>query len=88
MKPRSLPIKNKVDVAIMTFLRPFRAGDKLMTDDVISYVRKMVTKYIRDETITRYLRMLRKAGKINYEHIGEKRYRVIEIIPMDAPHSR
>ena len=82
-----LGIKPKVDAAICTFLFPFKPGDQLTTDDCIKYVHKMVTKYIRADTITRYMRFLRYNEKINYTHVGEKKDRIIQILEPGTPHS-
>ena len=84
MKP--LPIKHKIKAAIVTFLKMFKVGDVLMTDDVINYCHRHVTKYIRDESILRYLRELRQDGEINY-NCKQKESRYIEIIEPGQAHS-
>ncbi len=79
MKKQTVPTKKRVDVALMAFLAPFKPGEKLSTDDCINYVRKNVTRRIRDETITRYLRYLREDGHINYT-VFDNQSREMEIL--------
>jgi len=83
---KELPMKHKIKAALLTFLEPFRANDQLMTDDCIKYCKRYVTKYIREETILRYLRELRQDGKINYD-CRVKEERIIKILPLGEPHS-
>ena len=83
---KELPMKHKIKVAILNYLKPFRVGDKLQTDDVIFQCKRYVTKYIREETILRYLRELRQDGKINY-NCPVKERRDIVIIPLGEKHS-
>jgi len=79
MKPKALPIKVKIDVAISTFLSQFKPGDRLRTEDVIKYVHKYCGRYIYGDTILRYLRLMREEGKINY-HVTCRRSREMEIL--------
>ena len=64
---KNLPIKPRVDVAILAFLKPFRPGEKFTSQQLIKHVNRYVTDYVRPDTTTKYLRLLRKAGKINYD---------------------
>ena len=79
MKPKALPIKERVNVAITTFLAQFRHGDRLRTEDVIKYCHKYVGRYIYGDTILRYMRELRERGVINYQ-ITCRKSRVMEIL--------
>jgi hypothetical protein len=83
---KELPMKHKIKAAILNYLKPFRPGDVLKTDDVIFQCKRYVTRYIREESILRYLRELRQDGKINYT-CPVKEDRNIRIIPLGAPHS-
>lgn len=77
MKPH--PKKHQIKSAISTFLAMFRKGDRLMTDDIVRYVHKYISRYIRDETITRYLRQMRQEGNINYI-VRVKADRIMEML--------
>ena len=37
MKPKALPIKTRVNMAILAFMGPLKPGDKIRTEDVIKY---------------------------------------------------
>ena len=66
MKPKALPIKTRVNVAILAFMGPLKPGDKIRTEDVIKYCHKYVGRYIYGDTILRYMRELRDSGDIDY----------------------
>ena len=76
---KSLPIKPKVDAALLTFLSQFKPGDSLRTEDCIKYVKRHVTHYIYGDTVLRYMRQLKEDGKINYE-IWDRKSRIMTII--------
>ena len=65
----------------------FRVGDQLRTDDVVKYVRRNAGKQFYPDTIIRYMRGLRREGKINYTCMI-KQDRIIRVIHLNDPHSR
>jgi hypothetical protein len=77
MKPH--PKKHQIKNAIIIFLAMFRKGDKLRTVDIVRDTHRPVSKYIRDESITRYLRQLRQEGKVNYI-VRVKADRIMEML--------
>ena len=86
MKPKPIPQKRKIKVAVQTFIGMFKEGDQLRTEDCIKYCHKYVGRYIYGDTVLRYMRELREKDIINYT-CTHKQARIIKIIPIGAPHS-
>jgi len=83
---KQLPLKPKINRAILNFLEPFKVGDQLRSESVIKYCHKHIHRYIYGDTILRYMRQLRERGMINYTCIS-KSERIIKIIAQGEAHS-
>lgn len=86
MKPKALPQKIKIKVAIETFLSMFHPGDQLRSEDIIKYCKKYIGKYIYGDTVLRYAREMREEGTINFTCVC-KYQRIFKILKPGEAHS-
>lgn len=71
--------KQKIKSMILVYMKQFRPGDRLLTDNVIKHIKSYYKRGIKEATIDRYRRELREEGKINHE-IHDKKKREIVIL--------
>ena len=72
--------KKRIIVALEQFFEPMRPGDQIQSEETVKAVKRALgIKYIYPDTVLRYLRELRKQGKVNYRCLSKSK-RVFEVI--------
>ena len=84
MKPH--PLKKQIKTHIKILFDMLNPGDRLRTEDIYKYCKRMCGKQFYPDTAIRYLRQMRQDEEINYNCVS-KRERIIEVIEMGKGHS-
>jgi len=79
---KELSDKQKIKAMILSYMKQFKPGDTLLTDNVIKHIKTYHKRGIKEATVDRYRRELYEEGKINYK-IPVKHKRVIVIGNID-----
>jgi len=84
MKPHT--DKDIIEQHIFRFFAQFREGEVFKSGQLVRYVNNRIGKRHYPDTILKYLRILRKADKLNYTHVGGKASCQFKILEIGQPH--
>jgi len=83
---KALPVKREIVQHIQTLFNMLNPGDQLRTEDIYKYCKRMSRKQFYPDTALRYMRWMRKSGKINYT-CTNKQDRIIQVLEQGEAHS-
>jgi hypothetical protein len=72
--------KKRIEVAIVQFMDMLQPGDQIRSEEIVKAVKRSLgIKYLYEDTPLRYLRNLRKQGRVNYRCLSKSK-RIFEVI--------
>lgn len=86
MKLPEKPDKPIIMGHVLRFMNQFRPGDIVHSIEIYHYVKRNMNGKRLDDTPGRYLRELRKQGKLNYTCVHKQKGK-FKIIPIGDSHS-